>query len=132
MLLMPMATIPIRNPLDLPDGDLPFEGAAERARHAAAHGYPVFHDHRDQGLKLFQGLLNGAVAIGAVMGFADRHHQVDLVGFERKRPLDPLEVRRQESIGNARKPVDLRHHLLGVGQLRNRLGMDDGGYLDIL
>ena len=66
------------------------------------------------------------------MGFGDRHHQVDLVGFERKRPLDPLEVRRQEPVGNVRKPVDLRHHLIGVGQLRNRLGMDDGGDLDIL
>ena len=36
------------------------------------------------------------------MGFGDRHHQVDLVGLERERPLDPLEVRRQKPIGNVR------------------------------
>ncbi len=57
-------------------------------------------------------------------------HRGDAV-LEGERALQAANVRGHGAVGDAGDDVDPAHHLLGVGELRDCLGMSEGGDLDL-
>ncbi len=126
---------PLAEADDLGDRYVPLDGAAEARQHPAEDLVPRVDGTAGHGFE--GGLIVGArrLDVGLVVRLArgDDHGQLvdaEALALRRNRPLDPLGRRAEAAVVDARTARDQAQDLLGVGELRQVLGVREAGGLD--
>ena len=99
------------------------DGAVDRRALAAQLG----HD----GLKRLERRRPAHPHVGAIVGLAGRHHQIDFVDTRRHRVDGTAQIRHQGGINHAVAARDAGEHLGGIAQIRDRFRRDERRHLDL-
>ncbi|MNT09138.1 hypothetical protein D3C72_1439080 [compost metagenome] len=105
--------------------------AAHRRRQRDIDGGRRFPHHADHVRQLRQRLLARHAQVGAVVAFAHRHDQVDLVDLARQRAFGAAHIGHQHRVDHAFSSRDAMHDGFGVAQRRDRFGRGEGRHLDL-
>ena len=110
--------------------DVALEGAAERGRDRAVHGYPCLLRHSGHHLEARERFFDAPVHVLPVVALRGGQEDDHLVDLGLGRAQRPALVRHQCGEHRPAGAVDAAHDLLGVGKLRHRARRHEGGRLD--